>query len=58
MSETQNSRFVYSIYIRTTPEKLFQALTDPALSPQYWRGMARLEAPAAVRPTRPISFFA
>lgn len=40
MSETQNSRFVYAIYIRTTPEKLFQALTDPTISPRYWRGMA------------------
>jgi uncharacterized protein YndB with AHSA1/START domain len=24
------SRFVYVTYIRTTPEKLWQALTDPA----------------------------
>jgi uncharacterized protein YndB with AHSA1/START domain len=30
------SRFVYVTYIRTTPEKLWQALTDPAFTRQYW----------------------
>jgi uncharacterized protein YndB with AHSA1/START domain len=30
------SRFVYVIYIRTTPEKLWQALMDPEFTRQYW----------------------
>ncbi len=33
------SRFVYVTYIRTTPEKLWQALTDPAFIRKYWFGM-------------------
>ncbi|WBQ02119.1 ArsR/SmtB family transcription factor [Kribbella sp. CA-293567] len=28
--------FVYTTYIRTTPERLWQALTDPAFTQQYW----------------------
>jgi uncharacterized protein YndB with AHSA1/START domain len=28
--------FVYVIYIVTTPDKLWQALTDPAFTTQYW----------------------
>jgi uncharacterized protein YndB with AHSA1/START domain len=31
-----DSRFVYVTYIRTTPEKLWQALTDPEFTRQYW----------------------
>lgn len=30
--------FVYVTYIATTPEKLWQALTDPAFTQQYWGG--------------------
>jgi len=30
--------FVYVIYIATTPEKLWQALTDGAFTRQYWFG--------------------
>ena len=30
------SRFVYVTYIRTTPEKLWQALRDPEFTRQYW----------------------
>ena len=30
------SRFVYVTYIRTTPEKLWQALTDPDFTRRYW----------------------
>ena len=30
------SRFVYVTYIRTTPEKLWQALTDPEFTKRYW----------------------
>ncbi|MBS2537924.1 metalloregulator ArsR/SmtB family transcription factor [Catenulispora sp. NF23] len=28
--------FVYSTYIRTTPQKLWQALTEPAFTRRYW----------------------
>lgn len=30
------SRFVYVTYIRTTPEKLWNALIDPEFTRQYW----------------------
>ena len=33
------STYVYVSYIRTTPEKLWSALTDPAFIKQYWFGM-------------------
>jgi uncharacterized protein YndB with AHSA1/START domain len=33
-----NSRFVYVTYIRTTPEKLWRALTDPEFTRRYWVG--------------------
>jgi uncharacterized protein YndB with AHSA1/START domain len=33
------SKFVYVIYIKTTPEKLWQALTTPQIIKQYWAGM-------------------
>lgn len=29
--------FVYATYIRTTPEQLWQALTDPAFTKRYWQ---------------------
>ena len=31
-----NSRFVYVTYIRTTPEKLWQALFDPEFTRLFW----------------------
>ncbi|MEU6122236.1 metalloregulator ArsR/SmtB family transcription factor [Streptomyces sp. NPDC047123] len=31
-----SSTFVYTTYIRTTPERLWQALTDPAFTARYW----------------------
>lgn len=31
-----NARFVYVIYIRTTVEKLWSALREPAFTRQYW----------------------
>lgn len=34
-----NSKFVYVIYIRTTPEKLWSALTNAEFIKQYWFGM-------------------
>jgi len=33
------STFVYVTYIRTTPEKLWSALTGPDFMEQYWFGM-------------------
>jgi len=33
------STFVYATYIRTTPEKLWSALTDADFIEQYWFGM-------------------
>lgn len=32
------SRFVYVIYIKTTPEKLWDALTRPEFTRKYWAG--------------------
>ena len=33
---SESSRFVYVTYIRTTPEKLWQALIDPEFTRRYW----------------------
>ena len=33
-----NSNFVYVTYIRTTPEKVWQAITDPEFNRQFWVG--------------------
>ena len=38
MSAANRSSFVYVIFIRTTPEKLWEALTDPQFIRQYWFG--------------------
>ena len=43
MTKSAESRFAYVTYIRTTPEKLWSALTSPEFAQQYWRG-ARPEA--------------
>jgi uncharacterized protein YndB with AHSA1/START domain len=43
MSDAPKSRFVYVTYIRTTPEKLWEALTSADVGQKYWRG-ARPEA--------------
>ena len=32
----QKARYVYVVYINTTPEKLWAALGDPELTRQYW----------------------
>lgn len=34
-----NDRFVYVTYIRTTPEKLWEAMTKPEFTRQYWFGI-------------------
>ncbi|GAA2112767.1 metalloregulator ArsR/SmtB family transcription factor [Actinomadura alba] len=31
-----DNAFVYTTYIRTTPDRLWQALTDPAFTSRYW----------------------
>jgi DNA-binding transcriptional ArsR family regulator/uncharacterized protein YndB with AHSA1/START domain len=31
-----NTEFAYTTYIKTTPERLWQALTDPAFTVRYW----------------------
>ncbi len=41
-------RHVYEVYIRTTPEKLWQALTDGALTKQYFYGGTLNDGPLAV----------
>ncbi len=38
MSRDNASKFVYVSYIRTTPEKLWQALITPEFMDQYWLG--------------------
>jgi len=32
----EKPEFVYTTYIRTTPQRLWQALTDPAFTERYW----------------------
>ena len=39
MSQSVDSSFVYVTFIRTTPEKLWSALTDPDQMKEYWLGM-------------------
>ena len=39
MTEAAKSSFVYVTYIRTTPEKLWGALTTPEFIKKYWFGM-------------------
>lgn len=39
MNKPAESRFVYATYIRTTPERLWSALTDAEQMKEYWLGM-------------------
>jgi uncharacterized protein YndB with AHSA1/START domain len=39
MTSPASSTFVYVTYIRTTPERLWSALTGPEFTTQYWFGM-------------------
>jgi uncharacterized protein YndB with AHSA1/START domain/DNA-binding transcriptional ArsR family regulator len=34
-----STSFAYTTYIKTTPERLWQALTDPAFTKRYWSGL-------------------
>jgi uncharacterized protein YndB with AHSA1/START domain len=36
------SKFVYVTYIRTTPEKLWEALVTPEFTKQYWMGVSQI----------------
>ena len=36
-TEVEAPSFVYTTYIRTTPERLWQGLTDPAFTRRYWQ---------------------
>jgi uncharacterized protein YndB with AHSA1/START domain len=36
MNASNGSRFVYVTYVRTTPARLWEALTEPRLVSQYW----------------------
>jgi uncharacterized protein YndB with AHSA1/START domain len=38
MTDAARSSFVYVSYIRTTPERLWSALTSPDFARQYWLG--------------------
>ena len=38
MTNPAASTFVYVTFIRTTPERLWSALTDPVFTKQYWFG--------------------
>src|SRR5690348_1985814 len=38
VTKTETQTFVYSTFIRTTPEKLWEALTQGNFSEQYWMG--------------------
>lgn len=38
-NRTAESSFVYVTYIRTTPERLWSALTDPEFMKEYWFGV-------------------
>ncbi|GAB3809600.1 ArsR/SmtB family transcription factor [Micromonospora zhanjiangensis] len=37
----ENHLFTYTTYIRTTPQRLWQALTDPAFTRRYWGSPSR-----------------
>lgn len=39
MTSSAASTFLYVTYIRTTPEKLWTALTSPEFTKQYWFGV-------------------
>lgn len=38
--DNEKPDFVYVTYIKTTPEKLWEALTSPEFTRQYWFGIA------------------
>jgi uncharacterized protein YndB with AHSA1/START domain/DNA-binding transcriptional ArsR family regulator len=38
-TSVESTSFAYTTYIKTTPERLWQALTDPAFTRRYWGGL-------------------
>jgi DNA-binding transcriptional ArsR family regulator/uncharacterized protein YndB with AHSA1/START domain len=42
-TEMDKPSFVYTTYIRTTPERLWQALTDPTFTQRYWGATFRTD---------------
>lgn len=38
-NSTNQSEFIYTTYIKTTPEKLWAAITNPEFQRQYWFGV-------------------
>ncbi len=42
-TEMEAPSFVYTTYIRTTPERLWQGLTDPAFTRRYWQTELRTD---------------
>jgi len=55
MTDAAKSQFVYVTYIRTTPDRLWSALTDSEFAPQYWLGV-RVEADWKVGGAWKLSF--
>lgn len=55
MTTVPQSSFVYVTYIRTTPDKLWSALTTPEFIQQYWLGI-RAEAEWKVGGAWKLSF--
>jgi uncharacterized protein YndB with AHSA1/START domain len=55
MGKKEQSTFVYVTYIRTTPEKLWSALTDVEFMKQYWFGMSCESKWTAGSPWRMVS---
>ncbi len=37
--QMDDNAFVYTTFIKTTPERLWQALTEPAFTRRYWQGI-------------------
>jgi uncharacterized protein YndB with AHSA1/START domain len=35
--KSEKTAFVYTTYIQASPERVWQGLTDPALTKRYWR---------------------
>lgn len=39
-----SQEFMYVIYIRTTPERAWEALTSPEFTRRYWSGIAMVSS--------------
>src|SRR4051794_33598312 len=50
---SDNQEFVYVTYIKTTPEKLWQALTSAEFTRQYWFG---IDVQSSWKPGSPVSY--